>query len=55
MKIELDLPEVPGYEYTGEYRSPLAGDMYYDDGPLLADSINKPRGPFLSKEYGSFY
>jgi hypothetical protein len=23
-----DMPEVPGYEYTGEYRSPEAGEWY---------------------------
>ena len=22
MKIEIDLPEIKGYEYTGEYRAP---------------------------------
>jgi hypothetical protein len=26
MKIELDLPEIEGYEYTGEYRIVEAGD-----------------------------
>ena len=28
MKIELDLPEVPGYEYTGEYRSPKLDEPF---------------------------
>ena len=26
MKIELDLPEIEGYEYTGEYRLPFKGE-----------------------------
>ena len=26
MKITLDLPEIEGYEYTGEYRLPLKGE-----------------------------
>ena len=28
MKIELELPEIPGYEYTGEYRPPKAGEWF---------------------------
>jgi hypothetical protein len=26
MKIELDLPEIEGYEYTGEFRVPAVGE-----------------------------
>ena len=28
MKIELELPEIEGFEYTGEYRIPLYGEYY---------------------------
>lgn len=28
MKVELNLPEVPGYEYTGEYRCPKIGEFF---------------------------
>jgi hypothetical protein len=30
MKIELDLPEIEGYEYTGEYRTVEAYDYYLE-------------------------
>jgi hypothetical protein len=30
MKIELDLPEIEGYEYTGEHRIAEAGDYYLE-------------------------
>ena len=30
MKVEIDLPEIEGYEYTGEYRCPKAGEYYLD-------------------------
>jgi hypothetical protein len=29
MKIELELPEIEGYEYTGEYRRAEKGDFFY--------------------------
>lgn len=34
MKVELDLPEIPGYEYTGEYRPFVVGEFYYDEGKV---------------------
>jgi hypothetical protein len=27
MKVTLDLPEIPGYEYTGEFRPPVKGEV----------------------------
>jgi hypothetical protein len=30
MKITLDLPEIEGYEYTGEHRQAEAGDYYLE-------------------------
>ena len=30
MKLEIDLPEIEGYEYTGEFRCPKAGEYYLD-------------------------
>ena len=32
MKVEIELPEVPGYEYTGEYRSPETGEFFGHNG-----------------------
>jgi len=29
MKVEIDLPEIDGFEYTGEYREPKKGEWYY--------------------------
>jgi len=29
MKVEIDLPEIDGFEYTGEYRKPKKGEWYY--------------------------
>lgn len=28
MQVPIELPEIPGYEYTGEYRKPLEGEYY---------------------------
>jgi hypothetical protein len=30
MKVELELPELPGYEYTGQYRPFEFGEFFYD-------------------------
>jgi hypothetical protein len=27
MKVEFELPELPGYEYTGEFRPPVKGEV----------------------------
>ena len=41
MKIEIELPEIPGYEYTGEYRQPQAFEIALVDGhPLMAQYWN---------------
>jgi hypothetical protein len=32
MKIEIDLPEIEGYEYTGEYRFPKEGEKFVSGG-----------------------
>lgn len=39
MKVEIDLPEIEGYEYTGEYRVPKRGEYYFfkdNDGAWAA-------------------
>lgn len=37
MKVEIDLPEIEGFEYTGEWRSPLKGEWYtHGDGVIQA-------------------
>ena len=30
----INLPYFPGWEYTEEYRPPLAGDYYFDDDDI---------------------
>lgn len=30
MKVEIELPEIEGYEYTGEYRTPRKGEYGYN-------------------------
>jgi len=30
MKIEIELPEIPGYEYTGEFRKATYDEYYLD-------------------------
>ena len=34
MKIEIDLPEIKGYEYTGEYRPPRNDEWFLDTDHL---------------------
>lgn len=31
VKVEMELPAVPGFEYTGEYRNPRRGECYLHD------------------------
>lgn len=31
MKVEIELPEIEGYEYTGEYKSPRKGETFVGD------------------------
>jgi hypothetical protein len=38
VKVTLDMPEVEGYEYTGEYRQALATEMYMGGGRALKGS-----------------
>lgn len=38
MKVEIELPEIDGYEYTGEYRCPKYGEYY-----LAANSLTREK------------
>ena len=51
MKIELDLPEIEGYEYTGEYRKPKE-DEYYKAvrDARQAESDSSSEYPILKKK-----
>jgi hypothetical protein len=41
VKVTFDMPEVPGYEYTGEYRQCRAGETYMGDGkPYTGSTIS---------------
>lgn len=35
MKVEIELPEVPGYEYTGEYRRPEIDEFFWNKGEAI--------------------
>ena len=37
MKVEIELPEIAGYEYTGESRTPLNGEWFMFEGEALND------------------
>jgi hypothetical protein len=36
VKVEIELPELPGYEYTGEYREPKSGETALLEGVAYA-------------------
>jgi hypothetical protein len=38
VKVEIELPELPGYEYTGEYREPKSGETALLEGEAYACS-----------------
>jgi hypothetical protein len=46
MKVEIELPELEGFEYTGEYRPVMSGEYFLN-------SNNKPE--FASSSYVSNY
>ena len=51
MKIELDLPEVTGYEYTGEYRIPREGEPFKGSTDVrFADAGITCEFPILKKK-----
>ena len=52
MKIELDLPEIEGYEYTGEYRIAEAGEYFMEElhAFSFADDRTDSEYPILKKK-----
>lgn len=52
-KVTLDLPDVPGYEYTGEYREPLKDEsfwcMYSEKARHLGNVGSGQAAPILRK------
>ena len=41
MKIEIELPEIDGFEYTGEYGMPKVGDWFvYADGDVVQAKVD---------------
>ena len=55
MKIKLDLPEIEGFEYTGEYRAPNSDDWFLDGTgkPYQCQTSNyegRPSFPILKKK-----
>ena len=51
MKVTIDLPEIEGYEYTGEFRMPKDGERYlsYDNFLSLSQGINEASHPILER------
>lgn len=56
MKVKMDMPKIPeSYEYTGDYRRAVPGDIFLDDelGPVLqmpASGYTTCRYPILRKK-----
>ena len=56
MKIELELPEIEGFEYTGEYRAPKKGEWFFDSGEALMEtSEDSCEYPILKKIAPKYY
>jgi len=50
MKIEIELPEIEGYEFTGEYRDPKMNEYYLDGGEIeIAEDIYSKAKLILTK------
>jgi hypothetical protein len=51
MKVEIGLPELQEHEYTGEYRHPKKGEIYFDYGiAILASDDRFGEYPILRKK-----
>lgn len=44
MKVELELPEIKGFEYTGEYRAPRHDEWFYND-----DRVTKAESDYMAE------
>jgi hypothetical protein len=56
MKIELDLPEIEGYEYTGEYRPPQKNEFFSEEGKaVLSRHDSSCDYPILKKKAPKYY
>ena len=40
-KVTLDLPEIKGYEYTGEYRAPLCGEYWAESRTVFCMPVEE--------------
>ena len=40
MKVEIDLPEIAGCEYTGEYRQPKSGELFSREGEMIEATVD---------------
>jgi len=50
MKVEVELPEIEGYEYTGEYRAPKKGEWYFFDGELSLSYSNHKKPQIIIRK-----
>jgi len=39
VKVEMDMPYIEGYEYTGEYREPINCETFLDDGYVSVKNL----------------
>ena len=53
MKIKIDLPEIKGYEYTGEFRQPRKGEYGIDLRTNIIEQTNNDYVIFKSKGDGT--
>ena len=50
MKVNIELPEIEGFSYTGEYRFPDKGEYYEHEGSALESTYNMGCSRFILKK-----
>ena len=55
MKVEIELQEIEGFEYTGEYRPPVKGEHYYDEGKQLVAQAARHDAHLILKKIAPKY
>jgi len=46
MKVSIELPEAPGFEYTGEYRKPVVGEWFLNVEKVPTKSPTNRGSPY---------
>jgi len=56
MKVSIDLPEIEGFEYTGEYRKPVIGEWFLNVEKVPTKSLTVRGSPYpILKKKESYY